>query len=86
MERLVEGNCVMKHPVHSPHIGHVPIVERLVEGACERKHTGHSCHGHIPIIERLVKGACFTKHPCHIDTLRRAVQDYLAGGYRKKQI
>ena len=44
MERLVEGNCVMKHPVHSPHIGHVPIVERLVEGACAAKHPGHIRH------------------------------------------
>jgi hypothetical protein len=25
MERLVEGTCAIKHLIHIPHIGHVPL-------------------------------------------------------------
>ena len=58
VERLVEGDCTLKHTIHISNIGHVPLIERLVEGGCVIKHLIHNPHiGHVPIVERLVEVA-----------------------------
>ena len=98
MERLIEGGCRIKHPVHIRHIGHVPFVERLVEGVCVPKHTSHSLHvGHVPLVERLVEGVCVSKHSPRADegddgrALLRADHGHLlsivdANGYSRAEL